>query len=213
MPDRIVAAAYACFDRFGVVKTTIEDIASTAKVSRPTIYKYFANKEEIVDRISILESTKVTAEVRRRVVRQKTIAETLTEVLLLVVRVASENPYVRRLLETTSTSSHAAAPDSPIHKAYQGLWGGFLSRAMDAGEFASDLALSDVTSWLTSAEGLLLVKVGDVDISDADLRRFIRRFIVEPLLPRREAPASAGGRRKSISGGGKAAQKRTPSST
>ena len=40
MDERIIRAAYLCFDRYGVRKTTIEDIAKTAGVSRPTVYKH-----------------------------------------------------------------------------------------------------------------------------------------------------------------------------
>lgn len=185
MPDRILTAAYGCFDRYGVAKTTIDDIASAARVSRPTVYKYFANKDDILDRISVLESTKVTAEVRKRIVRRSTTADTLTEVVLLVVRVAGENAYVRRLVEMSSIGSHAMSPDTAVHKAYQDLWGGFLNRALDAGEFAADLSLDDITSWLTSAEGMLLVRTSSSPMSDPELRRFVRRFVIEPLLPHR----------------------------
>ena len=45
---RLIEAADACIDRFGLAKTTIEDIAAEAKVSRATIYRYFPNRDELV---------------------------------------------------------------------------------------------------------------------------------------------------------------------
>jgi AcrR family transcriptional regulator len=51
---RILDAAYACFARNGLRRTTIDDIAREAGVSRPTVYRYVANKDEalqlLVDR-------------------------------------------------------------------------------------------------------------------------------------------------------------------
>src|SRR3546814_9749490 len=39
--DRLIDAAETCFTRFGVAKTTLEDIATEAGVSRATVYRYF----------------------------------------------------------------------------------------------------------------------------------------------------------------------------
>ena len=35
--ERIIDAAEECFGRFGVAKTTVEDIAAAAKLSRATV--------------------------------------------------------------------------------------------------------------------------------------------------------------------------------
>src|SRR5256885_28246 len=37
--DRLMEAAEACFDKYGVAKTTMDDIAKVAGVSRPTVYR------------------------------------------------------------------------------------------------------------------------------------------------------------------------------
>ncbi len=43
----IIAAAIACFLQFGYSRTSLDDIAKAAKLSRPLLYRKFANKEEI----------------------------------------------------------------------------------------------------------------------------------------------------------------------
>jgi AcrR family transcriptional regulator len=43
----ILDAALACFLKFGYSKTSLDDIAKHAKLSRPLIYKRFPNKEAI----------------------------------------------------------------------------------------------------------------------------------------------------------------------
>jgi TetR/AcrR family transcriptional regulator, transcriptional repressor of aconitase len=43
----ILDAAQTCFLRFGYSKTSLDDIAQTAKLSRPLLYRKFANKEAI----------------------------------------------------------------------------------------------------------------------------------------------------------------------
>ena len=39
--ERVFAGAYACVERFGLTKTTIEDVARESGVSRATIYRLF----------------------------------------------------------------------------------------------------------------------------------------------------------------------------
>lgn len=43
----IVEAALECFLQYGVAKTSLDDIAKRAKLSRPLLYLLFRNKEEV----------------------------------------------------------------------------------------------------------------------------------------------------------------------
>lgn len=50
--ERILTAAYACFTRHGVRRTTMEDIAREAGMSRPAVYQYVRNKEDAFRRLT-----------------------------------------------------------------------------------------------------------------------------------------------------------------
>ena len=45
---KILNASVDCFERFGIRRATMEDIAQTAGVSRKTVYRHFANKSELI---------------------------------------------------------------------------------------------------------------------------------------------------------------------
>jgi len=45
--EQIFTAANKCFMQYGYVKTTFKDIAKTAGISRPVLYSYFGNKNEL----------------------------------------------------------------------------------------------------------------------------------------------------------------------
>ncbi|HEY5835726.1 TetR/AcrR family transcriptional regulator [Streptomyces sp.] len=49
---QILDAAYACFTRHGVRRTTMDDIARQAGMSRPGVYQYVRNKEDAFRRLA-----------------------------------------------------------------------------------------------------------------------------------------------------------------
>lgn len=178
----ILNAAVACFERAGVRGTTVEDIAAEARVSRATLYRYFSCKEAIVDRVSALETERVNNEMREALTADMSSEDTIVECLLLSTRIAHQSPRVRALVEDTYTASRAADPSSPQHQAYRASWGKLISKAFKNGIFAKDLKAAAVENWLTLSLITLLIKVDAVDIKDDELRAFIKRFIVRPLL-------------------------------
>lgn len=182
---RIVESARTCFERYGIQKTTIEDIAKAAGVSRPTVYKHFPGKMEIVDHISLSEVDKIQQVLSRRLTRHSTFAEQMTEVVHSSVMVASENLYVRRFVEAMGEAAHSYAPSGPYQKAARARWHATLENARATGELADDLDLDEVVSWLSLNQIILLATLEQMEGGEAHLRRFIRRFVVEPLLSTR----------------------------
>ena len=180
--ESILSAAYACFERYGIRKTTIDDIAQEAGVSRATMYRYFASKEQVLDKLSSVETAKVNAELRQRFVARETIEDALVECLFLSTRIAADNPYVQALMDFDVPSRSADPTSSPYQVSHQ-MWGSLLRDALAKGELADDRTLDDYVSWLMLSIALLLIKVKQINIDDEALRDFIRRFLVEPMLP------------------------------
>jgi AcrR family transcriptional regulator len=54
--ERILDAASRCFDRLGVPKTTVADVASEAKVTRTTVYRYFGSRDAIIVGVMLRET-------------------------------------------------------------------------------------------------------------------------------------------------------------
>jgi AcrR family transcriptional regulator len=189
--EKIIRAAAACFERYSVSKTTIDDVAKAAGVSRPTVYKYFPNKDSIIDRISAIEASRMTTQIRKRIKHDLNFQETLTQVFVIGTRIAVKNPYIRRFLESIEVASRAADPDQPIHKYQREQWGHFLNVALERKELATDISRDEIISWLALAQSLILIKVEARPLSDEELRRFVSRFVVYPLMRKIEAPRSA----------------------
>jgi AcrR family transcriptional regulator len=61
---RILDAAFACAERFGIGKTTMSDVARAAQLSRQTLYRYFASKHDLTAALVLREEEKLIADVR-----------------------------------------------------------------------------------------------------------------------------------------------------
>lgn len=183
--QRILAAARAAFEHYGVQKTTMEDIASAANVSRGTVYNYFSSKEGILHAISMREVETMHDELRRRLKRNLSFADTVTEAVLITVQIARENQHIRRFVRDVELNLR-----SPAYALAAARWGSLLNAARESGELAGDLDMDDIVPWLLLSQRMLFAERGDFISSEAKLRSFIRRFVVEPLLRDRGAAAS-----------------------
>jgi AcrR family transcriptional regulator len=71
--SEIQTAACALFTRFGFKKTTLEDIASEAKLGKASLYYYFKSKDEIFSSVVKQESETLLDLVRQAVGEQTTV--------------------------------------------------------------------------------------------------------------------------------------------
>jgi AcrR family transcriptional regulator len=59
--ERIVAATLVSLARYGVAKTTLEDVAKEAGCARATVYRYFGGKQQLINAVIAHESTRMLA--------------------------------------------------------------------------------------------------------------------------------------------------------
>ena len=188
---KLIDSAYQCFDRFGVKKTSMEDIAKQAGVSRQSVYRPFSSKQEILESICSLEAVKVNAEVRKRLGRQKKFDELVTEVLLLIVKVVRGNPYLKAFLDDLALQSKAVAKSSRVYQLNREWWGDVMEQAAANGELATDISLDEILSWLLMGQAMLQIRLEGQGEDDESLRRFIRRFVVFPITAQADLQGAA----------------------
>ena len=70
-------------------------------------------------------------------------------------------------------------------------WRKTLFKARDAEEIASDIDVDETVLWLTISQSMLQIQINQLAMDEAEIRRFARRFIVEPLLENQRGGAEA----------------------
>ena len=95
--DRLLDAAEACFERSGVSKTTVEDIAKQASVSRATVYRYFAGRDAVVSGVILRSTERYLERVRGRVETQPDLGSAILEFVEVTIRAAHRDETIALL--------------------------------------------------------------------------------------------------------------------
>jgi AcrR family transcriptional regulator len=95
---RVLDAAEACFARDGVSKTSVEDVARAAGISRATVYRYFGGgRDEIVLGVVVREADRYLARLADRLGRRDDLAEAVVEFVATTVHAAQREERLGRL--------------------------------------------------------------------------------------------------------------------
>lgn len=69
--ERIGQAAMECFERYGLEKTTLEDIAKTIGLNKTSLYYYYKNKEDIFIEVAIREGQSFIDTLQKSTLKKK----------------------------------------------------------------------------------------------------------------------------------------------
>jgi len=96
LADRILDATRRLLVTAGARKLSLSDVATLAGVSRPTIYRYFASKEDLIDALGAQERRRFDAAMERAMTGVAGVAR-LEAAVDVVVSFVSDQPPGRQL--------------------------------------------------------------------------------------------------------------------
>jgi TetR/AcrR family transcriptional regulator len=170
--DQILDAAYGCFVRHGVRKTTMDDIATAAGMSRPAIYQYVRNKEDTFRRLAARIFDGALSQARAEAAGDGTLAQRLDRILgvrlVVTQRLLRDSPHAAELI------GDAARVSADLDRAFlvdlTDLVAGTIVDATDQ----ADLVLSEATAREIAELTVALTRGLEVDPSgraDPDRQR------------------------------------------
>ena len=139
---RILDAAERLFALQGFAKTTIDEIAAAAQVSKGLVYDHYESKEALLDAVWARQVEGWTAATQSGVkVARRARAEAIGEVLRVSVRHARANPLLRRILvqDPGALVGRARAGVEAFARHYRDLLEPVLARGVETGELRADL--------------------------------------------------------------------------
>jgi AcrR family transcriptional regulator len=186
--SRLIDGAAACFYRFGVAKTTIDEIASEVRLSRRTVYRYFASKEELFAAVMNREFDELSKE-GRLIYEQSPFGEGLIEVTLLLSRRVNESPTLSRLfaVEEAGQTLEALFGGAEFTSLVERFLAPLIRRAQARGEVRKDITVADATEWVTHLMFSLLGPNPVISRHDDEHVKFMLRTFALPGLLQGEA--------------------------
>jgi len=187
--DRLVDAAESCIDRFGLAKTTLEDIAAAAKVSRATIYRYFDNRDELVLAV-VLRSLDRSGEgdLGLFFVGADTPArfgDALLDAMAHLLDRLRHDPKLEVLLnrDTAGVSASISGASEALFSFVIDDWRPRMTAAQAEGVVRADLDVDELSEWLLRTVLSLLTVEGPTHHSADDERRLLATYLLPALVP------------------------------
>ena len=182
---RIRAAALVCIGRFGLAKTTVDDIAREAGCSRATLYRYFDGKPAILRAAVVAELDRVASAVVAAGRAAPTFADAVTAVVVLGAREVRGHDALQFLLahEPEAVLGHLAfGPGDRVLVTV----GDAIAPAFD--RWLSADAATRAGDWLARlVRAYALMPHPPVDLTDrAATRSFLEHLVIPGLADDRE---------------------------
>lgn len=177
--SRLVDAARRCFERFGVEKTTIADVATEAGVTRRTVYRYFDNSDTLLRAAFALAAGGIVDRMLAYARTFRDPGERIIEAMLFLLREIPADPRLGSLFSTgrdgargsRSMSSVVAMEVSQIAlRAVNEEWAVLPAREMDD---LAELILRLLQSFLSEP--------GTRPRTEQELREFLHRWLLPAI--------------------------------
>ncbi|GAB3488286.1 TetR/AcrR family transcriptional regulator [Amycolatopsis cihanbeyliensis] len=188
----ILDAAYEQFCRTGIQRSTMEDVARRAGVSRITVYRRFATKDALVEHVVRREFRRYFDRFLVDIEQAETVADRVVLGFVSSLRTIRRNPLIGGLvtaepdLLVPSMISDGGRTLATVRQFVAGQ----LRREQRAGNVSGDLDTDLVAELMVRVSGSFLAipsQVIDLD-DDEQLAAVARRFLV-PMLEPTESPS------------------------
>jgi AcrR family transcriptional regulator len=188
--ERILAAAERCIDRHGIRKTTMDDVASEVGLSRPSVYRYFADRDDLLIELITRHARALLDRARKSISRQSSLADQIVEMVLYTAEHGRRDPMTRHCIDPDGTSlgRRMIASGTTEHVRAE-MWDPILDAAVANDELPAGLRRSDTHLWLGNVTKMVMRGLEDGEADVRLYRSILRRFVV---------PAFAGANRTAI---------------
>jgi len=137
---RILGAALGCFKQYGFKRTSMEDIAKAADISRPAIYNLFKNKTDVFRSLSDKFHSKTLGSAQAALVGAAPLQQRITAAvtarmgpLYTLAHDSLHGPELFDVNQSTSADINAKADDTFLRMLTSGLQEGFDTNEISGG--------------------------------------------------------------------------------
>lgn len=183
--ERLLNAAEVCFERFGLQRTTIDDVAREAMVSRSTVYRYFENRSDLIVGAYLRENQAVNEKIKRLMSKTGSFSDRLANAMVRSIEAIRTGSYLGLMLtpEGAMLASNIVTASEAFHDSCRDTMRPFVEEAQANGELRADISLDDFIEWMLRALFSFAMVEGRAEYSPRHVRRMIETFLIPALTP------------------------------
>jgi AcrR family transcriptional regulator len=147
--DQILDAANECFTQLGIQRTSVQDVARMAKVSRGTIYRYFEDRDVLIEAAIEHGAQRFYREVAAAMENKTTLAEKLGAMAETHAKILLEHRTRNRLMaDDAELMRHMVSDgDSAVRRTTKFLEP-YVRDAQKRGEVGAGVNVTAASEWL-----------------------------------------------------------------
>ncbi|RBO96066.1 TetR/AcrR family transcriptional regulator [Nocardia puris] len=186
--NRLLDAAYEQFSRFGIQRSTMEDVARRANVSRITVYRRFTGKDELVEQVVLRQFRRYFQQFSAEVRQANSLDERIAAGFVSSLRAIRGDPIIAGLVaaDPDQFASSMFGDEGRTLAAVRGFVANRLRDEQRAGFVASTLDTERVAEIMVRiCASFLTIPSQVVNLDDEDeLAEFARLYLVPMVRPR-----------------------------
>ena len=182
--ERYLGAAEACYARFGLAKTTVEDVAQAAGVSRATVYREFRNRDELLLAVVEREAGRVAVEAELHLRRFDDVGSWIVEGMLFCLSEIPRHPVLAMLLtpEDVGRTSRLVLTSEQLLVIGADMLRPIFEPAHRAGLLRKSVELEALMEWVLRVLMSYLTVPSHLARNQDEMRHLLREMILPAVL-------------------------------
>ena len=183
--DQILEAANQCFSQLGIQRTSVQDVARMANVSRGTVYRYFEDRTVLIDAAIEFGAQRFYQQVATAMAKKSTLAEQLGAMAETHASILLDHRTRNRLMaDDAELMRHMISDgDSAVRRTTEFLVP-YVRQAQQRGEVGANVDVVAASEWLARIiYSFSTVNEGQTfNMSKPEtVRRYVEKFAVNGL--------------------------------
>lgn len=177
----VADAAVRCFQRYGVHRTSMTDVADEAGMSRQSVYRLFPSRPGLLEYIVGQRIAAMAENLKTYFAEVGSLEEALVEGSLLSVRIGAEDQLFAEIVNQSGEhklEQFLFRGSKDIQKMMLGLWGPVLNKARSDGKLRAGVTNEQAVAWIRNQHAVLMIREDD----EATRRRHLEAFVVPSLV-------------------------------
>jgi AcrR family transcriptional regulator len=169
----------------------MDDIASEVGLSRPSVYRYFADRDDLLVELNTQHGRALVGRAHQSISWQSSLPDQVVESILYVADHARRDPIMRHSLDPDGTSlGRRMITSGTAEMLIAEWWDPLLDSAVANNELPPGLPRTDIHLWLGNVAKTVMRGLQDGDGDVKRYRSILRRFVA-PAFISAIAPVSA----------------------